>query len=145
MTQEDGYIEVKTNLFNRTPIMKWVRPVIFKKLELLFDTYCMLLVSRNSDLDFTDLENMEPEEYLAWMLYGGYLSHQALKNRRPKLEIEECVRWGKGILYQDRLDIMRTIQKSKEIGGLVSSYQKARNQAGEADGSKKVKDSVQQN
>lgn len=145
MTQEDGFIEVKVNLYNRTPIIRWVRPVIFKKLPLLFDTYAMIAVSRGSGLDFTRMDQMDPEEYLAWMIYGGYTSYQSLKNRRVSLTIETCVEWVKGILYQDRLEIFQTIQKSKELGSLMESYQAARNPDGGSDGPKKAVDSVTRN
>ncbi len=145
MTQEDGFIEVKTNLYNRTPLLKWVRPVVVKKLRLLFDVYCLFIVSRESDLDFSDMENMNTEEYLTWMIYGGTMSYGSTKNYRPKVSVLDAERWMKGVLQDDRIRILRTIEMSKEIGELTESYMKARNPEGEAGRSKKVEGSVQQN
>lgn len=137
-TQEDGYIEVTTNLFNRTPILKWVRPVFIKRLRLLFDTYSLMIVSRESGLDFSDMDNMDMEEYLAWMVWGGYKSHQATIDKKPRGSVEDAVRWVRGILIEDRKEIQETIKMSKEIGMIAESYQKARNNPeGEAEGEKK--------
>lgn len=142
MTQEDGYVEIRVNLYSRLMILKWIRPVVIKKIRLLFDTYAMMVVSRNSDLDFTDIEHMDPEEYMAWMVYGGYVSYKSLRNKRPRISIEEAVQWVKGMLAEDRKKVLETLQLSKEIGQIADSYQKARNKyegpEGEADVPKKV-------
>lgn len=127
MTQEDGFVEVQVNLYNKTPLIRWVRPVIIKKLRLLFDTYCMVIVTRESGLDFSDIENMDKEEYLAWMLYGAHKSYASLSNRRPNITIEDAVQWLKGMLIEDRKRAAETIQLSREIGEIADSYQKARN------------------
>lgn len=138
MTQEDGFVEVKCTIQNRTPILKWVRPVIIKKLQLLFDVYCMMIVSKHSDLDFSDIENMDSEEYLAWMVYAGYLSHAALSNKRPRITVEDAVVWVAGMMRDQRLEIYDTIQLSKEIGQIAESYQKARTGDESGGGKKKV-------
>lgn len=152
MTQEDGFVEISVNLYNKHRILKWIRPVIIKRLRLLFDTYSMMVVSRNSDLDFTDIEHMDPEEYMAWMVYGGYVSYKSLKNQRPRISIEDAVQWVKGMLAEDRKRMLDTMQKSREIGKMADDYQKARNKEdgypeGEADEPKKdqAQDLEQQN
>lgn len=147
MTQEDGFIEVQVNLYNKTPLLKWVRPVIIKKLKLLFDTYCMVIVSRESGLDFSEVQDMDPDESLAWVVYGAYKSYAALQNRRPRVHITTAVEWVKGMLPDERLRMAETYKMSKEIGSIAESYQIARDKDpdGEADGVKKVEGSVQQN
>lgn len=125
MTQE-GYIEVKANLFSTTPVLKWVRPVKVIKLNLLFDVYCWMIVGRESNLDFTQVDDMNPDEYLAWVVYGAYLSAQSLKNKRPRVTVEDAERWVRGILNEDRIRIYKTIANSKQVGKIVDDYQKAR-------------------
>ena len=127
MTQEDGFIEVSVNLYNKTPLIKWVRPVIIKRLKLLFDTYCMVIVSRESGLDFTEIQDMDPDESLAWVVYGAYKSYASLKNKRPRISITTAVEWIKGMLPDERQRMAETYKKSREIGTLAESYQKARN------------------
>jgi len=146
MTQEDGYVEVLVNLYNRTPLIKWVRPVIIKKLQLLFDSYAMIMVSRESGLDFTDIEGMDKEEYVVWMVWAAYMSHASLKNKRPRISIPEAQRWLKGMLLEDRQRVAETIQVSREIGTMAESYQTARNKGEDGeDGPKKVEGSELQN
>ena len=146
MTQEDGFIEVSVNLYNRVPLIKWIRPVVIKKLRLLFDTYAMALVSRESGLDFTDIEGMDKEEYVIWMVWAAYMSHASLKNKRPKISIPEAQRWLKGMLLEDRQRVAETIQVSREIGTMAESYQTARNKGtDEEDGPKKAGGSELQN
>jgi len=145
MTQEDGFIEVKVNLFNRTPIIKWVRPVYFKKLPLLFDTHAMLVISIDADLDFTDVENLKGEELLAWIIFGGYKSYALLKGKRVRLDINEVLVWVKGMLNDDRIKVLDTWRGSKAVGKLTDSYLKARNESGEGKTSKKEVGSVPQN
>ena len=144
MTQEDGFIEVKVNLFNRTPIIKWVRPVYFKKLRLLFDTHAMLFISLDADLDFVDVENLKGEELLAWIIYGGYKSYAISKSRKPYVDIEDVIVWVKGMLNDDRLRVLEVWGQSKAVGKLTDSYLKARNESGEGKGSKKAEGSVLQ-
>jgi hypothetical protein len=144
MTQEDGFIEVRTNLPNR-PIFKWAIPVISKRLPLLFDTYSMVIMGQHSGLQFSEYEDMEAEEYFAWVIYGAYLSYKLKKNRRPKISIEDAVKWAKGILLEDRTAIFETIKVSKSIGSTLESYQKARNPEGEDGRSKKGDGSGQKN
>ena len=137
MTQEDGFIEVSVNLYNKTPLIKWVRPVIIKRLKLLFDTYAMALVSRESGLDFSDIEGMDKEEYVVWMVWAAYMSHASLKNKRPKVSIPEAQRWLRGMLLEDRQRVAETIQVSREIGTIAESYQIARNKDEGGDRTKK--------
>lgn len=135
MTQEDGFIEVKSYLANRTPIIRWVRPVVSKKLKLLFDVFAMMTMARDSGINFDEVKQMEGQEQLAWLVYGGLKSHASLKNKRLDISIEEVVELIDGILIQDRAAILETIEKSREIGKLAESYQTARqNMAEEADG-----------
>jgi hypothetical protein len=144
MTQEDGFIEVQVNLFNRTPIVKWVRPVYFKKLPLLFDVYCLMIISMDADVEFSDLDNkMNPEELLAWIIYGGYKSYTFLQGKRSQVTIDEVLTWVKGMLNDDRIKVMEVFRETKAIGKLAESYQKARNPEGEEAGqSKKAEGSV---
>jgi hypothetical protein len=137
MTQEDGFIEVKTTLWNRTPLLKWFRPVVVKRLKLLFDVYSMMIVSRHSDLDFRQVDKMDAEENLTWMVYGGYMSYHSTRNHRPDITVLDAERWVKGMLVDERLKVLETMKRSKEIGELAESYQKARNPEGRSDGSKK--------
>ena len=137
MTQEDGFIEVSVNLYNKTPLIKWVRPVIIKRLKLLFDTYAMALVSRESGLDFSDIEGMDKEEYVVWMVWAAYMSHASLKNKRPKVSIPVAQRWLRGMLLEDRQRVAETIQVSREIGTIAESYQIARNKDDGGDSAKK--------
>lgn len=123
-------------------MLKWVRPVVVKRLRLLFDTYCLFLISKESDLAFSEMESMTMDEYLTWMIWGGYMSFYSTKNTRPKITVLDTEIWAKGVLQEDRIRIMETIKASKEIGEITESYMKARNQG--ADGSKKVKGSVLQ-
>jgi len=143
MTQEDGFIEVRVYLTNRRPIIKWVRPVVIKRIRLLFDVYCMMIVARTSGLDFTEADKMEPQEMLTWMVYGGYSSYRSLSNKRPGVTVEDVQEWVRGILHEDRIRILEAVQESREIGQLAKSYQEARS-SGEGDGSKKVAGSDQQ-
>ncbi len=147
MTQEDGFVEVQVNLYNRVPLIKWIIPVRIKKLKLLFDTYAMALVSRESGLDFTDIEGMDKEEYIVWMVYAAYMSHASLKNKRPRISIPEAQQWLKGMLMEERQRVVDTIQVSREIGTLAESYQTARNKGtdDDEDGVKKVEGSEPQN
>lgn len=139
MTQEDGFIEVQVNLFNRTPVIKWVRPVYFKKLHLLFDVYSMMILASDADVEFSDLDNkMGAEELLAWIIYGGYKSYKLLKGKRARLDIEEVQVWVKGMLNDDRVRVMDAWSNSRAVGKLTDSYLKARNESGEGKGSKKV-------
>lgn len=139
MTQEDGYIEVKCYLRNQTPIIRWVRPVKTKRLKMLFDVFAMMVMARDSGIDFSQMQEMEPEEQLAWMVYGGLCSHASLKNRRLNIPIETVIGWIDGILLQDRAAILDTISNSRAIGELAESYQKARETMAEGeDGSKKA-------
>ena len=138
MTQEDGFIEVKVNLFNRNRLTKWFRPVYFKKLPLLFDTHAMLFISLDADLDFVDVENLKGEELLAWIIYGGYKSYAISKNRKPRTDIEDVMVWVKGMLNDERVRVLDAWGQSKAVGKLTDSYLKARNEAGEGKGSKKA-------
>lgn len=142
MTQEEGFIEIKTNLWNRNRLTKWVLPVRIKRVKLLLDVYCWMFVSRNSDLDFTRIEDMDSEEFLTWAVFGGYMSYAAIKNKKPRLSIQEVEDWVKGILMEDRVKILETIQLVREVGETHQSYQKAM-LAGEDDGPKKVDGSDQ--
>jgi len=143
MTQEDGFIEVKCYLTNHTPILKWVRPVITKKLRLLFDVFAMMVMARDSTVNYDEMNKMEANEQLAWMIYGGLKSYAALKNKRLQISIEEVVELMDGILIQDRVAVLETISGSREIGKLAQSYQEAREtMAEEGKGSKKVKGQV---
>jgi hypothetical protein len=143
--QEDGFIEVQVNLFNRTPVIKWVRPVYFKKLSLLFDTHAMLAISMDADLDFSQVDEMKGEELLAWIIYGGYKSYAVLNDKRSNIDIEEVLIWVKGMLVDDRVKVMEAWDNSKAVGKLTDSYLKARNKTGEGEGSKKEVGSVQKN
>lgn len=138
MTQEDGFIEVKCYLKETRPILKWVRPVKVKKLRLLFDVFAMMAVARDSDLDFTQMDQMDPHEYLSWMVYGGILSYAALTNERPRLTVEDAVSLVDGMMQDDRMAILRTIQLSRELGKLAADYQQARNAMAGGDTSKKA-------
>jgi hypothetical protein len=143
--QEDGFIEVQVNLFNRTPVIKWVRPVYFKNLPLLFDTHAMLIISMDADLDFSDVEELKGEELMAWIIYGGYKSYRISKSKRPNVDIEKVLTWVKGMLVDDRVKVMEAWSNSKAVGKLTDSYLKARNKTGEGEGSKKEVGSVQKN
>ena len=140
LTQEDGYVEVTVNLYNRIPLLKWIIPVRLKKLRLLFDTYCMVIVSRESGLDFTQIQEMEVDEALAWTVYGAYKSYKSLTNKRPRISVTTAVKLVKGMLPAERERMAEAYKKSREIGELADSYQKARSRdpEGEADGIKKA-------
>lgn len=143
MTQEDGFIEVSVNLYNKTPLVKRIIPVRIKKLKLLFDTYSMMVIGRESGLDFADVENLDPEEYLTWMVYAGYKSHKSLRNHRARISITDAVEWVNGMMTREREKIVDTWKKSREIGELMLSYQAARNKDdGEEGETKKVVGSV---
>ena len=145
MTQEDGFVEVSVNLFNKAPLIKWIRPVVIKRLKLLFDTYAMALVSRQSGLDFTDIEGMDKEEYVVWMVWSAYMSYASLRNHRPKVSIQDAEQWMKGMLLEDRKRVAETIAASREIGTMAESYQTARNKDDGEDSPKKVEGSELQN
>ena len=87
---------------------------------------------------------MEANEQLAWMVYGGLKSYAALKNRRMTISIEKVIELMDGILLQDRANIYETISKSRQIGKLAESYQRAREAMAEKgeDGSKKAEGQV---
>lgn len=142
MTQEDGFIEVKVNLFNRTPIAKWVRPVYFKKIRLLFNVHCMVIISQDSGLDFSDLEKMTLEEHMAWFIYAGFRSYAFHISKNMQITIEQAERYAKGLLHEDRMAVYQTMEASKHIGKLIESYQNARNADGEDGKSKKKEGSV---
>lgn len=145
MTQEDGFIEVKVNLFNRNRLTKRFRRVYLKKLPLLFDTHAMLFISLDADLDFVDVENLKGEELLAWIIYGGYKSYAISKNRKPYVDIEDVTVWVKGMLNDERIRVLDAWGQSKAVGKLTDSYLKARNEAGEGKTSKKAEGSVLEN
>lgn len=119
-------MEVRSYLKNKTPIIKWIRPVRVRKVPLLMDVYAMIITAKETDLAFDQVDQMNPDEYLAWMIYGGYRSYQLLHNKRPSIEIEDCLEIVDGLFQDQRLAVLRTIQLSKEIGKLMDSYQKAR-------------------
>ena len=138
MTQEDGYIEVKCYLTNRVPIIRWVRPVKTKKLRMLFDVFAMMVMARDSGVNFSDMQEMQADEQMAWMVYGGLRSYASLKNRRLDVPIETVIEWIDGILLHDRAAILETIGASRSIGKLAESYQEAREAMAEEAGTKKV-------
>ena len=134
MTQEDGFIEVKCYLTNQVPIIRWVRPVIIKKVKLLFDVFAIMTVARESGLTFIGLDEMDPEEYMAWMVYGGMKSYASLRNKRLDLSINEVLVMLDGMLNEDRAAILETVKISKEIGQLGEAYQKARDEMANQEG-----------
>jgi len=144
MTQEDGFIEVKCYLTNHTPILKWVRPVITKKLRLLFDVMSVMIYARDSGVNFDEMNQMENSEQLAWMVYGGMKSYSLMKNRKLDISIEQVMDLLDGVLIQDRAAIYETISASRQLGEVAKSYQEAREALAEqGDGiSKKVEGQV---
>lgn len=133
MTREDGLIEVNYYLKNRTPIVKWVRPVIAKKLRLRFDVFAVMVMANDSGVNFDEMNQMEPNEQLAWMVYGGMKSHASIKNRRLDISIEQVIEIIDGVLLQDRAAILETIAASRQIGKLAESYQQARESMAEGE------------
>jgi hypothetical protein len=125
MKQEDNFIEVTTNIRVTTPVLRWFFPVRIKKLRLLFDVYAWIFVSRQSNLDFTEAEKMDPEEFLVWSVYGAHASYLSLNNDRIRAGVEEVQRWVKGMLMEDRERILKTIIDSRSIGESAGSYQEA--------------------
>jgi len=126
MTQEDGYIEIRTNVWNRNPLTRWIRPVKIRRLKMLFDVYCWIVVGRESSLDFAQVDQMDPEEFMTWAVYGGMVSYAALQHKRPRITPEICQEYVKGILIEDRLRMTDTIIASRQTGDLAESYLKAR-------------------
>jgi len=124
MTQE-AFIEVNTYLVNKNRLTKWIRPVIVKRLKLLFDVFCWVTVSRDTDLDFEEMEAMDPEEYLAWIVYGGHVSYMSTHGKRSKPDILRVQRWVAGMLVQDRQAIIDTIRDSRSVGEMAEMYQAA--------------------
>ena len=129
---------MKCYLTNRTPIIRWVRPVVTKKLRLLFDVFAMMVMARDSGVNFSEMSQMETNEQMAWMVYGGMRSYASLKNRRIKVPIERVIEMLEGVLLTDRAAILETIAASREIGKLAESYQEARENMAEESGSKKA-------
>jgi len=143
MTQEDGFIEVTCYLTNRTPVIRWVRPVRTKKLRMLFDVFAMMVMARDSGVNFSEMNQMEMGEQMAWMIYGGLKSYASLKDKRLRISIEQVLELLDGILTADRAAILETISESRAIGKLAESYQEAREgMAEEGSGSKKAKGQV---
>ena len=68
-----------------------------------------------------------------------------LRIRRPRITVEDAQEWIKGMLQDERLRVMDTIQKYKELGEIALSYQKAAQPQGEEGQSKKEVGSDQRN
>jgi len=110
---------------NRSRLTKWIRPVIIKRIRLLFDVFCWITISRESTLDFTEMDQMDPEEYLAWIVYGGYMSYQSTLNKRSRPDILQVQEWVEGMLMRDRQDIINAVQESRTVGEMAEMYQAA--------------------
>lgn len=136
MKQEDNFIEVKTNLWNRVPI-RWIIPVRIKKLRLLFDVYAWVFVGRNSGLDFNQIEEMDPGEFLTWSVYGAHASYLSTIGKRLTVDVETVQGWVRGILAEDRERIIRVIMESKAIGETAQAYQKGKMSGDKKDGESK--------
>lgn len=124
MTKEDGFVEVKIVTLN-TGLIRVIRPASIKRVKLLFDIMCWMVVARDSGLDFQQIEEMDPDEFLTWAFYGGYVSHLNYTGKSKKIDVEVVQEWVQGLLVNDRKRILETIIGSRDMGETAKSYQQA--------------------
>jgi len=129
MKQEDRfnpdlYLEVRAHLPRKgaARILGKTREV---KIPLLIDVYCWLNLTTMSGLDFTEVDQMDPTEYMTWLMLAASDSYYAAKRKRKRLTIDDTQKLVPGLLWTDQQRIFDLIVRSRTVGETVKSYQEA--------------------
>lgn len=128
-TQDNYYdpdlvVEIRPLIFRRG-ILKYISPVKIQKITLILDMFAWTIVTRESGLDFSQVDEMVLDEYFTWVIYGGHVSYQATKHRKSKYSVTKVEEFVQGLLQADRERILDVITRSRQIGEKGEQYQEA--------------------
>lgn len=129
MRQEDKFNQdlhlVVEAFIQRKGIARIMGAVKIAKVNLLIDVYAWLAMTTESGIDFNHVDELDPEEYLTWLVYAANKSYQTATRSRSRMSIQQAEEITAGIPERDRKRIFKLIVQSRSVGQTVSGYQEA--------------------